>query len=52
MCVEAHAKRVAPLDPLLCSQTRVYVPFERVSAAVNPSKRFDQMLWAYSTSVS
>lgn len=26
MCVEAHAERVASSDPLLCSQTRVYVP--------------------------
>lgn len=43
MCVEAHAKRAASLDPPLCSQTRVYVSFERLSAAVKPSKRFGQV---------
>lgn len=44
MCVEAHAKRVASLDPLLCSQTRVYAPLERLSAAENPSRPFHQVL--------
>ena len=52
MCVQAHAKRVASSDPLLCSQMRVYVPSDRLCAAVNPSKHFDQVLWAYSASVS
>lgn len=52
MCAETHAWRAAPSDPPLCSQTRVYVPFERLSAAVNPSKRLDQVLWAHFPSVS